>query len=173
MKRNYTTWAVILIILALFVWYGASKTKPPTGVQIELTPAAGTQYPVMSSTTPTITMKIGDRIMEGQDLLTPTAVIEDNRCATGLTCVQAGTVVLAMNISSPDEVTTMNLEIGKPITMDGFTMTLDSVTPYPSAQQKIATSDYSFTLTIVAASPTTPDTTIPATSTPATSPQIE
>jgi hypothetical protein len=152
MKKSFTSIIIIIIlVLGLMLVLELSKKQPDN--KIFLNPPAGTDYPVMSSTTPTIVMKIGDHIMQGEDLITPTAVIEDSRCPAKVVCVWAGKFVLALNISSPDEATSTNLEINKPVTMDGYTITLNNVSPLPeSADLKIPLGDYRFTLTIVSTS---------------------
>lgn len=154
MKNAFSikTWIALIIIIMLLGTYSILKIFPHKAIapsnssQSSSTPVA---YPTLDATTATTTtLKLGDHIMVGTTLLTPTEVLQDSRCATGLQCIQAGTVVLAVNASSEDGASVIELPLGKAVTQQGLTLTLTNVSPYPRAQQKVAAGDYVFTLTV-------------------------
>jgi hypothetical protein len=142
------TWTAIIIIALVILAFLILQLRPKTAVA----PIGGADQnlqPLLNTSgTTSATLKLGDHITVGTVLLTPTEVLQDSRCAVGLQCVQAGTVVLAVNASSDSGVDVIQLPLGTPIVQDGLTTTLTSVSPAPTAGGKISPGDYSFTLNI-------------------------
>jgi hypothetical protein len=150
-KMSTKTWVVVVILVVIVIVFVILKIEPKTAVAPAATNPASTEnpYPVLNTaSTLSVTLKLGDHITVGRTILTPTEVLEDSRCASGHVCIQAGTVVLAVNASDDDGASVIELPLGTPVVQEGLTTTLTAVTPTPSGDAKINPSDYAFTLTI-------------------------
>lgn len=77
--------------------------------------------------------------------VTPVSIVEDSRCPSDVTCIQAGTVRVKIKILSglgtSEMIATLN---GTPITTEAEQIELEEVTPYPNSKIKINASDYVF-----------------------------
>ena len=144
--KTWITLTVIILVAVVFVVLQIfpKKATAPTAQNLPVNP-----YPVLNTaSTTSVTLKLGEHITVGTTILTPTEVIQDSRCAGGLQCFQAGTVILAVNASSENGADVIDLTLGKTMVQDGLSTTLTSVSPAPSAGQKINPADYIFTLNI-------------------------
>jgi hypothetical protein len=72
--------------------------------------------------------------------ITPLRVLEDSRCAEGVSCVWAGRVRLSVRIASA----TSELTLGEPVQMVGGTLRFTSVSPPRKRDAAIASRDYRF-----------------------------
>ncbi len=81
--------------------------------------------------------------------VTPISIVEDSRCPSDVTCIQAGTVRVKIKILSglgeSEMIATLN---GTPITTEVEQIELVEVTPYPNSKTKINTPDYVLKLKI-------------------------
>ena len=73
-----------------------------------------------------------------------TELVEDSRCPTGVQCVWAGRVRMALRLG--DNATTLATDSS--FAAEGLSVRLDSVLPYPSSTTRIATSDYRAFVTV-------------------------
>ncbi|MHB1330849.1 MAG: hypothetical protein ACYCY6_02685, partial [Minisyncoccota bacterium] len=80
--------------------------------------------------------------------LTPTALIEDSRCAEGVQCVWAGTVRVKVEIKSGLGIANETFELNKPITTEAEEITLVSVTPAPKQGESLTPEDYHFNFNV-------------------------
>ena len=151
-KLSIKTWVAIIILALVAITFLILKTQQKNSVpSSDSNTTEQNQYPVLNmASTTSITLKLGEHITVGTTILTPTEVLQDSRCAVGNQCIQAGTVILAVNASSDDGASVIELTLGKPVNQVGLTTTLTAVTPTPTAGKKIDAADYSFTLTIFA-----------------------
>lgn len=115
---------LVLVLVAGAVFFGDySGSKGPTSV-------AG--------------HKIGEtQSFDGVEV-TPTALIEDSRCAEGVQCVWAGTVRVNVEIISGLGTANEIMELNKPITTEAEEITLVSVTPAPKQGVSLSPEDYFF-----------------------------
>ena len=73
-----------------------------------------------------------------------TELVEDSRCPTGVQCVWAGRVRMALRLGS----NAATLATDSSFAAEGLSVRLDSVLPYPSSETRIATSDYRAFVTV-------------------------
>lgn len=78
--------------------------------------------------------------------VTPTRLIEDSRCPTGVVCIQAGTVRVEAQVSDGLGPRTFILPLGVPVELDGGWAKLVRVCPYPVHGSPIRTNDYLFSI---------------------------
>lgn len=90
--------------------------------------------------------KTGETVSAFGVSITPTATVEDSRCPTDVTCIQAGTVrvrttVTAGGASSP---TIQVFQLNKPFSIGDKQVTLVSVDPVPRSTEPQSARDYTF-----------------------------
>ncbi len=95
-----------------------------------------------------VTLRLNVPAAIGGSTLTAWAVTEDSRCASDVTCIWAGRVIVALRVSSPSGDSTMQLEPGKTVTTETLALTLDDVKPYPISTHKTTDEEYRFLLTV-------------------------
>lgn len=78
----------------------------------------------------------------------PLAVLEDSRCPSDVTCVQAGTVRVEVQIESGLGTAAETLALGEFITTEAEQITFASVTPSPVSTETIEASEYEFVFEI-------------------------
>ena len=106
--------------------------------------------PIAPANSP-ITMSLMKPVVVNGTTLRVTAVTEDSRCPSEVTCIWAGRAVLAVSIESQDSTdsaTSTQITIGQTVTTKNLSITLDEMTPYPTANKKIADGEYRFTFTV-------------------------
>jgi hypothetical protein len=151
-KMSNKTWLTLIIIVLVVIAYAVLQLRP----RMAVAPAATTgetqnPYPTLdTASTTTVTLKLGDHITVGGVLLTPTEVLQDSRCAATHICIQAGTVILAVNASDENGASVIDLPLGQTVVQEGLSTTLTAVSPAASAGIQINPADYSFTLNIQA-----------------------
>lgn len=86
------------------------------------------------------------------------SIEEENRCPSDVTCIQAGTVGVKVEVVSKLGTSTGIVKLGQTVSVDGARITFVSATPYPKSTAKITTADYKLTFTIEKVEPvaTTP-----------------
>lgn len=81
--------------------------------------------------------------------ITPLTLAEDSRCATGVQCVWAGTVRVAIRSDLDSGASLQNtITLGSTTPVGTFAISLVSVTPNKQAASTIANSDYRFTFDV-------------------------
>lgn len=80
--------------------------------------------------------------------VTPTALIEDSRCPTGVQCIQAGTVRIEARILDPGGARSATLALGVPAALDSGWVSLVAACPHPVHGRRIAPGDYRFSLAL-------------------------
>lgn len=98
--------------------------------------------PSPTATSATIRTTLGQKMTGLGVTVTPMEVTEDSRCPKDVQCIWAGTVKVSTRIESGMGVSTMILEIGKPVTTEAETITLTEVTPEKSSGEAIPGSSY-------------------------------
>lgn len=71
-------------------------------------------------------------------------VLEDSRCPTDVTCIQAGTVRLRTSVANSLGTSEIVFTLGKPVTAGAEKITLTTVTPEQTSTTKISTAGYQF-----------------------------
>lgn len=80
-------------------------------------------------------------------------VVADSRCPTGVTCVWAGEVTVAVDATGSEDTVRLELSLGPDrekavAALDGLTLRLLRVDPYPKAESQIERSQYEATFKV-------------------------
>ncbi|MDB5259448.1 MAG: hypothetical protein JWO73_656 [Candidatus Taylorbacteria bacterium] len=78
----------------------------------------------------------------------PVSIVEESRCATGVQCIQAGTVRIKLEIVSGMGTSTEIIGLGKSVIVDGKTVAFTDAAPYPAAGKRIPDEAYRFIFSI-------------------------
>lgn len=73
-------------------------------------------------------------------------IVEDSRCPSDVTCIQAGTVRLSATVEGPNGTSSLALALGVPATTEHMVYTLTDVVPFPLASAPAHTDQYRFTM---------------------------
>lgn len=95
-----------------------------------------------------VTLKIGETASFKDISITPTKVSEDSRCPKDVQCIQAGTVKVALNISSGLGRSTETILLGKSITTEAENIEFVSASPDRLTNKTISQSDYRLTFDV-------------------------
>ena len=133
--------------LAMFLLSGVLAAGSCSAADSPTTPAEGAEFQ----------LKIGESAtpVEGDGLtVTFTDVVGDSRCPTEVVCVWAGEVTIALELAGAGQAASrVELTIGADpakasAALDGHTLHLLRVDPYPQAPGKIERSQYRATLKV-------------------------
>lgn len=92
-----------------------------------------------------VTLKLGQTAtFPGGLALTPKRVAEDSRCPMNARCVWAGRVLLEVEVASGSGNGVQTIELGKTLTTEAESITLDSVDPGTMAGEEIPAGEYRF-----------------------------
>ena len=80
--------------------------------------------------------------------IVPTHILEESRCATGVQCIQAGTVRVRALMESGMGEAPQDFRLNTPITTEAHSVELVEVTPYPKEGKQIEEGDYEFTFKV-------------------------
>lgn len=111
--------------------------------------------PQATGTTPragdtiTVTARIGQSVTALGETITPLEVLDDSRCPIDVQCIWAGTVHLRATVKGGMGTASITFELGKSITTEVNTITLDNVEPAKDSKTGITTGDYRFTFKVV------------------------
>jgi len=84
----------------------------------------------------------------GSVSIRPLSIEEDSRCPVDVTCIQAGTVRLKIEVVSDAGTDISIVKLGQEFLTDGFSVTLANVTPNTNSKINIAESEYFFNFTV-------------------------
>lgn len=146
MTHKHSLLVVVGILLLGAVWFvifSHFKNSVPS------------KNPPVTSTLPygKVTLRVGERAVFAQSSLTLLKVKDDSRCATGVTCIWAGTVKAEVMSVSGMGTSTDTIELGKTLTTEAESISLLSVAPYPTQGVAIGQADYRVEFEVVARSP--------------------
>ena len=80
--------------------------------------------------------------------ITPLSVEEDSRCPIDVTCIQAGTVRLKIQVAGSAGTSTSIVKLDQEFTTQGMNITLADVTPQKNSKINTEETDYRFTFTV-------------------------
>ena len=80
--------------------------------------------------------------------ITPLSVEEDSRCPSDVTCIQAGTVRLQIQVVGTAGTSTSIVKLGQAFTTQGMNIILTDVTPIKNSKINIKETEYRFTFTV-------------------------
>jgi hypothetical protein len=89
-------------------------------------------------------MALGQRARIGGVVVTPLRIEEDSRCPTGVQCIQAGTVRVAVRIAEAGAAREAVASLGHSLSLAAGRLTLCAVTPYPAHPGRIRPDAYRF-----------------------------
>jgi hypothetical protein len=95
-----------------------------------------------------ITLALNQSTIVDGTTITVWAVTEDSRCPSDVQCIQAGRVRVALHFATSSGDSIVEVEIGKTVTTETLSITLDEVTPYPVSTRKISDGEYTFVLSV-------------------------
>lgn len=94
-------------------------------------------------------LALGQRGAIGGVAITPLRIEEDSRCPTGVQCIQAGTVRVAVRIEEGGGRRDALLTLAEPVRLDGGRrLMLAAACPYPQHPGAIGAATYRFTFTL-------------------------
>lgn len=143
--------AGLLIVGAgfLFVKY----YMPETAIVNNQTPTE-TSTPTNTVVVPMVTpygkvaLRIGETVNFKNNSITLKRVVDDSRCAEGVTCIWAGTLHAEILNTTKDGATTEIVELGKNTNTKSESIVLISASPYPKKSSTINPEDYSLVFDI-------------------------
>jgi hypothetical protein len=110
--------------------------------------AAGAGPPPSAASTAAATMALGERARIGDIVVTPLRIEEDSRCPTGVQCIQAGTVRVAVRIAEAGAAREAVASLGRSLSLAAGRLTLCAVTPYPAHPGRIRPDAYRFSFAL-------------------------
>jgi hypothetical protein len=146
-ERNYWVIGIVVVLLIIGVIFFTRSSRTSTN-----NPNATSTSDEIGGATSTLvrpygktTLGIGETGQFNGVSIKPLAVTEDSRCPSGVQCIQAGTVKVNIEATLDSGVVRQStVELGKPVKIDTFTVTLVSVDPQTKANKKIENDDYEF-----------------------------
>lgn len=88
-----------------------------------------------------VTLKVGQTASFAGNSIKLLRVFDDSRCATGLTCIWAGTVKVTIQSVTGMGTSTETMELGKTLTTEGEKIVFISASPYPKEGGSILEKD--------------------------------
>jgi hypothetical protein len=95
-----------------------------------------------------VTSKLGELVTVEQLSLRVLSVVEDSRCPLDVTCIQAGTVRVLLELHSSLGVSTQTVALGETRTTEVEKVTFQNVTPHPVSKATIPQNTYTFTFSV-------------------------
>lgn len=134
---------MIVLVLATIILRSPSE-GPKGGIDTSYDASVGA---VSTGNTDTmenvaITASIGQPVVAGKLTLTVLSIVEESRCPSDVQCIQAGRVRAEVKIVSPTETSTNVIEPSTTVAVDGYSVSLVSVQPYPNTKIPLTTADY-------------------------------
>ena len=138
---------VLLVIVSL------AACSPSSDAAVGATPPDDVRLPATGDTT--VVLAIGDEAVVGELTLGLVEVPEDSRCPVDVTCVWAGdaTVVVTTLVGGIERVLALHLNPRgdgvRSVTLDGYTITLETIEPEPRSGRRILPGEYLATFAVV------------------------
>lgn len=146
---------LVLAVLIFGIWaYQNNVFVTPTGTsqtpvtQIPLTPAPTTPTTPTQPQSGAITVRIGESGIVAGITISPIDLLEDSRCPTDVTCIQAGTVRMRAAVADAGGTATYEFRLGNTITTARETIQLVGVTPESISTVTKVPSNYRFTFQV-------------------------
>lgn len=137
------TMIVALVLTGAGIYFSKEKYKEPTPSQISTTTPIVTYVPYGK-----VVIKVGDTVKFKDNSITLLRVVDESRCATGVTCIWAGTVKIEIISVTGLGTSTEKIELGKSLTTQGEKIEVISVTPYPTKDKIISQNMYQVTFEV-------------------------
>lgn len=134
---------------------GSAVGRTGPNCEFAACPSVPTTPTPPSPPTPTIlpygdvALRAGEEATFSDVSITFLRVANDSRCATGVTCIWAGTLKAEFRVMSHAVATTETIELGKSVTNSGVSILLKSADPYPKSGATIAPNEYRLTLHVL------------------------
>ncbi len=96
----------------------------------------------------TLTTSLNKKVSWGEVSVTPTEVVSDSRCPSGVQCIWAGEIKVKVTMETTVGHGAQEFTLEKPVTFGKYLITLKEVSPYPKEGERIANSAYRFTFEI-------------------------
>ncbi|MEK7574909.1 MAG: hypothetical protein AAB511_01640 [Patescibacteria group bacterium] len=143
--------AIALVVGGVYFYSQGSKTLNSDGKPVV------TQKSVTILPYGNVTLGIGETATFAHNSLKVLRVVDDSRCATGATCIWAGTLHAEVVSVTGMGTSTETVELGKFLTTEAEKITLISADPYPKAGTIIAPEDYRLKFEVVERKVVIPD----------------
>ena len=108
----------------------------------------GTTKPVVSVTSTTNYLRIGQKVTLNDVSITPIKVSYDSRCPKDVKCIQAGSLDLSVLLEKGNLSQSLIITSGKSVVFGNRTITLKNVTPSRLSTKAILEADYRFVFTV-------------------------
>lgn len=150
--KNYLYFGLLVVLLGVAVVLSELALAPqePTMAPGAETPSvvATTSEPVVSEATTTLEFAVlGTPYQLGENTIVLTEIIEDSRCPSDVTCIQAGTVRVRGLLSTAEESFERTFTLGEPVTIAGQLIVLSDVLPRSLSTVNITQEEYEFYFT--------------------------
>lgn len=99
--------------------------------------------PTVASST-SATLKMNETYTMYGVSIQPQEIVSESRCPSDVTCIQAGTVKVAVLITTESGSHRVEFEPGQKENIDSTSLTLKEVTPYPQSTHKTTDDEYRF-----------------------------
>ncbi len=97
-----------------------------------------------------ITLELNKSVVVASTTIKVATVMEESRCPSDVVCIQAGRVVVILNVISGanGKTTSFTMELGKTVSTDALMITLNQVDPYPISTHKTEDGEYRFMISV-------------------------
>lgn len=144
---NQKGWALALVISLILIGTGFYFNKEEYNEPIPN--QTSTTIPTVNYTPyGKVVLKVGETVNFKDNLITLLRVLDESRCATGVTCIWAGTVRVEIRSVTGMGTSTEKIELGKFLTTEGEKIEVVSVTPYPTKDKIISQNMYQVTFEV-------------------------
>ena len=137
------TVVIVLVLVGAGFYFSKEQYKEPALSQISTTTPIVTYVPYGK-----VAIKVGETVKFKDNSITLLRVVDESRCATGVTCVWAGTVKVEIISVTGMGTSTEKIELGKFLTTGGEKIEVISVTPYPTKDTIISQNMYQVTFEV-------------------------
>ena len=146
----------ILVFFGLFIYShrdsGISGIFPKPVQDVANAPSAPHIPSKPTDAKETVSTRLDQRITFNDIVIKVKEVAEDSRCPSDVQCIQAGRVVVDLDVYSVngDLIGSSKLEEGKRLVIAGAQISLAKVEPYPLSTKEIGDGEYVFSLVLEA-----------------------
>lgn len=97
-----------------------------------------------------VSLSIGESAIFENGILRPFTILEESRCPSNVTCIQAGTFRVAILVGTGSDTSTTSIALGESITTGTERITLVSADPYPVSDRYVSPNMYTLTFLVEA-----------------------